>query len=204
MGRRFVRGDRVVEPPLPLQKQPERARQLITDFEQVTVRELTIDIGRAVDLGLELGIYAYDGYMGKLPGRLDSRCSRLDGPIRRRDDARLVRGFERLGDLPGEGERLRDRQRAARQANPRASAPRRTPVPARSAHRPPPDGRWRRCSGDSGLRAAAASRAKRARRSGSSVKRDGSILIATSRPSLLSCARQTSPMPPTPSGATIV
>ncbi len=34
----------------------ERARQLIADFEQVTVRELTIDIGRAVDLGLELGI----------------------------------------------------------------------------------------------------------------------------------------------------
>ncbi len=34
----------------------ERARQLIADFEQITVRELAIDIGRAVDLGLELGI----------------------------------------------------------------------------------------------------------------------------------------------------
>ena len=29
------------------------------------------------------------------------------------DDAFLVRGFERLGDLAGDGERLRDRQRAA-------------------------------------------------------------------------------------------
>jgi predicted nucleic acid-binding protein len=36
----------------------ERARQLIIDFEQVTIRELAIDIGRAVDFGMELGIYA--------------------------------------------------------------------------------------------------------------------------------------------------
>ena len=35
---------------------PERARQLVTDFEQVTIREFTIDTLRAVDLGLELGI----------------------------------------------------------------------------------------------------------------------------------------------------
>src|SRR5438309_5333754 len=42
---------------------PERARQLITDFERVTIRELEIDILRAVDLGLELGIYAYDAYI---------------------------------------------------------------------------------------------------------------------------------------------
>jgi hypothetical protein len=27
------------------------------------IRELAIDIGRAVDLGLELGIYAYDAYI---------------------------------------------------------------------------------------------------------------------------------------------
>ena len=37
---------------------PERARQLISDFEQVTIREVAIDIRRAVDLGLELRIYA--------------------------------------------------------------------------------------------------------------------------------------------------
>lgn len=41
----------------------ERARQLMTDFESVTIRELAIDIKRAVDLGLELGIYAYDAYI---------------------------------------------------------------------------------------------------------------------------------------------
>jgi predicted nucleic acid-binding protein len=41
----------------------ERARQLMTDFESVTVRELAIDMKRAVDLGLELRIYAYDAYV---------------------------------------------------------------------------------------------------------------------------------------------
>jgi hypothetical protein len=41
----------------------ERARQLVTDFEQVTIRELAIDLKRAVDLGLELRIYAYDAYI---------------------------------------------------------------------------------------------------------------------------------------------
>ena len=41
----------------------ERARQLVRDFEQVRIRELAIDILRAVDLGLELAIYAYDAYI---------------------------------------------------------------------------------------------------------------------------------------------
>ena len=40
-----------------------RARQLVADFEQVTIQELTIDLLRAVDLALELGLYAYDGYI---------------------------------------------------------------------------------------------------------------------------------------------
>ena len=35
-----------------------RARQLVTDFEQVTIRDLAVDLRRAVDLGLQLGIYA--------------------------------------------------------------------------------------------------------------------------------------------------
>ena len=42
---------------------PERARQLVTDFEQETIRELRVDLRRAVDLGLELSIYAYDAYI---------------------------------------------------------------------------------------------------------------------------------------------
>ena len=46
---------------------PERARQLITDFEQVTIRELAIDILRAVDLGLELGIYAVGFFFPVVP-----------------------------------------------------------------------------------------------------------------------------------------
>ena len=44
-----------------------------------------------------------------------------------------------------------------------------------------------------------ASRSKRASRSGSAVSDAGRILIATSRPSVVSRARYTSPMPPTPS-----
>jgi len=48
-----------------------------------------------------------------------------------------------------------------------------------------------------------ASRSKRVTRSGSRANPSGSALIATSRPSRVSFARKTSPMPPAPSGATI-
>jgi predicted nucleic acid-binding protein len=40
-----------------------RARQLVQDFEQVTIQELAINVERAVDLALELRLYAYDGYV---------------------------------------------------------------------------------------------------------------------------------------------
>jgi predicted nucleic acid-binding protein len=61
----------------------ERARQLVTDFGQVTIRELAIDIGRAVDLGLELGIYAYDAYVLEAARSSGFPLLALDGPIRR-------------------------------------------------------------------------------------------------------------------------
>ena len=61
----------------------ERARQLVTDFEQVTIRELAIDIRRAVDLGLELGIYAYDAYILEAARSSGFPLLSLDGPIRR-------------------------------------------------------------------------------------------------------------------------
>jgi predicted nucleic acid-binding protein len=61
---------------------PERARQLIADFEQVTIRELAIDIGRAVDLGLELGIYAYDAYILEAARSTGFPLLTLDSPIR--------------------------------------------------------------------------------------------------------------------------
>ena len=61
----------------------ERARQLVTDFEQVTIRELAIDIVRAVDLGLELGIYAYDAYILEAARSSGFPLLALDGPIRR-------------------------------------------------------------------------------------------------------------------------
>jgi predicted nucleic acid-binding protein len=62
---------------------PERARQLVTDFEQVPIRELAIDLGRAVDLGLELGIYAYDAYILEAARSSGFPLLALDGPIRR-------------------------------------------------------------------------------------------------------------------------
>jgi predicted nucleic acid-binding protein len=61
----------------------ERARQLITDFEQVTVRELAIDLRRAVDLGLELGIYAYDAYILEAARSSGFPLLALDVPIQR-------------------------------------------------------------------------------------------------------------------------
>ena len=61
----------------------ERARQLVTDLEQVTIRELAIDIRRAVDLGLELGIYAYDAYILEAARSSGFPLLALDGPIRR-------------------------------------------------------------------------------------------------------------------------
>jgi predicted nucleic acid-binding protein len=62
---------------------PERARLLITDFEQVTIRELTIDLRRAVDLGLELGIYAYDAYILEAARSSGFPLLALDVPIQR-------------------------------------------------------------------------------------------------------------------------
>ena len=61
----------------------ERARQLVTDFEQVAIRELAIDLRRAVDLGVELGIYAYDAYILEAARSSGSPLLALDGPIRR-------------------------------------------------------------------------------------------------------------------------
>jgi predicted nucleic acid-binding protein len=61
----------------------ERARQLVSDFEQVKIRELAIDILRAVDLGLELGIYAYDAYILEAARSSGFPLLALDGPIRR-------------------------------------------------------------------------------------------------------------------------
>jgi predicted nucleic acid-binding protein len=61
----------------------ERARQLVIDFEQVTIRELAIDILRAVNLGLELGIYAYDAYVLEAARTSGFPLLALDGPIRR-------------------------------------------------------------------------------------------------------------------------
>jgi predicted nucleic acid-binding protein len=62
---------------------PERAQQLIADFEQVTIRELAIDLQRAVDLALQLGIYAYDAYILEAARSSGFPLLALDGPIRK-------------------------------------------------------------------------------------------------------------------------
>ena len=61
----------------------ERARQLMIDFESVTIRELTIDIKNAVELGLELRIYAYDAYILEAARACGFPLLTLDGPIQR-------------------------------------------------------------------------------------------------------------------------
>jgi predicted nucleic acid-binding protein len=61
----------------------ERARQLVTDFELVTIRELAIDLLRALDVGLELGIYAYDAYILEAARSSGFPLLALDGRIRR-------------------------------------------------------------------------------------------------------------------------
>ena len=86
------------------------------------------------------------------------------------DDPLLVRGFERLGDLPRDRERLCERQAAARARSascPRASRPRPAPAPAPGRRRTPRRRRSRRCADDSGDASMRASRSNRARRSGS-------------------------------------
>jgi predicted nucleic acid-binding protein len=61
----------------------ERARQLITDFERVTIREIAIDIRRAVDLGLALGVDAYGAYILEAARSSGFPLLALDRPIRR-------------------------------------------------------------------------------------------------------------------------
>jgi hypothetical protein len=72
----FVDADRVTTT-----SRERRSRQLIIDFEQVTIRELAIDIGRAVDFGMELGIYAYDAYILEAARSSGFPLLALDGPI---------------------------------------------------------------------------------------------------------------------------
>src|SRR5262245_17233428 len=62
---------------------PERARQLVTDLQQVTIRDLAIDLRRAVDLALELGVYAYDAYILEGARASGFPLLALDGAIRK-------------------------------------------------------------------------------------------------------------------------
>jgi hypothetical protein len=67
------------------------ARPTFTDFEQVTIRQLAVDLRRAVDLGLELGTYACDAYILEKPlGHWVSvaRAGRSDPE--EREEARLI------------------------------------------------------------------------------------------------------------------
>ena len=122
----------------------------------------------------------------------------------------LVRGVERLGDLPrrsasasASGRRPSRASSAVRESCRPASALRPAPSPARRRRRRLRARESWRCADDSAPPAAAPRASNRASRSGSLAKRGGSTLIATSRPSFVSRARYTSPMPPAPSGPTI-
>jgi len=62
---------------------PERARQLVRDFEKVTIQELDVDVQRAVDLALELGLYAYDAYILEAARSSGYQLLALDGAVKR-------------------------------------------------------------------------------------------------------------------------
>ena len=86
------------------------------------------------------------------------------------DDALLVRGLERVGDLPRDRQRLGDRNRPAADDRWRGRRPRPAPSPAPGRRRQPGHPRGRRsarCSGWFSAASVCASRLKRASRSGS-------------------------------------
>ena len=114
------------------------------------------------------------------------------------DDALLVRGFERVRDLARDRERLVNRQRARRQTLGERRAFHELEHEAADAVRPPPIHRSRRCA-DGSASPAPAPRVRSARAApGSERKALATTLMATSRPSLVSRARYTSPIPPAP------
>jgi predicted nucleic acid-binding protein len=61
----------------------ERARQLVTDLESVTIREVPVDLERALDVALDCGLYAYDGYVLEAARSTGFDLLALDGPVRR-------------------------------------------------------------------------------------------------------------------------
>ena len=142
------------------------------------------------------------------PGLGEAEVEDLDLAVRRQldvgglevavDDALLVGALERLGDL------LRDRRSPRRVAAARASiarrGPRLRPAPAPGTSCPPASSRpWIAATfGWLSAASSCASRRKRASRSGSCATSAGSTLRATSRPSFVSVARYTSPIPPAP------
>ena len=58
----------------------ERARPLVTDLEEVTIRELLSST--CLDLGIELGIYTYDAYIVEAARSSGFPLLALNGPIR--------------------------------------------------------------------------------------------------------------------------
>jgi hypothetical protein len=80
----------------------ERARQLVTDFDQVTIRELAIDLLRAVDLAIASVPTSSPALTvtGVPPGHLLRRCTRRmpSAPARRQTKPRSP------CDRPGSGE----------------------------------------------------------------------------------------------------
>jgi len=60
---------------------PLRARQLLMDFELISIRAVTIDLRRAVDLALDIGSYAYDAYILEAARSSAYPLLTLNGPI---------------------------------------------------------------------------------------------------------------------------
>jgi predicted nucleic acid-binding protein len=77
----------------------ERTRQLVTDFKRVTIRELAVDLRRAVDLSLQFSIHAYDAYIMEGARSSGFPLLALDGPAGREEASGQV-AREALGHGP--------------------------------------------------------------------------------------------------------
>jgi predicted nucleic acid-binding protein len=60
-----------------------RAQQLLNDFATVPIQEIDVDIDRAVELALDLGIYAYDAYVLEAARSSGYDLLALDGAVMR-------------------------------------------------------------------------------------------------------------------------
>jgi hypothetical protein len=129
-----------------------------------------------------------------VPARCEKDVLGLDVSM---DEAFVVRRRKTEGDVARDGDRLLERQRTLTERSRRVS-PSSSSVTTYATAPSTPKSWIARMLGCDSAATAFASRSNRTRASGSAARCAGSTLTATSRLSLVSRARYTSPMPPAP------